>query len=125
MVAHPPVARIVVEIGSTQAPTVAATAVYGGIAPNGNLIADFVVERPKPPTRQVSETSPQGIREVERAPSAPPRGQLEYIRDTQVRIVFRAEDARSIGNWFLQQAGIIEQATAAMMAQMRSKGTQQ
>ena len=108
-----PTARFTVEVDATHvAPIVSATGVWGGFSPNGSLVADFFVDTFKPQRRMIMEASAGGIREVERVPPPMP----EYVRRTQVSIVFRAEDLRSIGNWFLQYAAVTEAATTMIGA---------
>jgi len=74
------------------------TGIWGGIAPNGEIFADFFVERQKTPTLTILEIDESGkiLKDAQ-------TGQ-KYIREKQIGIILRPDIALSIGNWIVKKA---------------------
>ncbi len=74
------------------------TGIWGGVAPNGEIFADFFIERQKSPSSTHIEIDESG-KLVKETPS----GQ-KYIREKQIGIILRPDIALSIGNWLVDKA---------------------
>jgi len=80
---------------------VAATGVYGGASPQGEIICNFFVEEQSIPesvevridkeTGVASETSDKNVRRV-------------TVREIQVAVVLRPDIAKAVGEWLIQRA---------------------
>ena len=74
------------------------TGAYGGVNPNGEVIADFFVEYKEPPEELHLEVRKGKVNEVDR------KGGDKFIREMQVGLVLRPDIALSVGNWLIRQA---------------------
>ncbi len=80
---------------------ITANGAWGGISPHGEVIMELCVERLDSPEYVELSVSDQGeVRETGRAPA-------HHVREALVGVVLRADIARSIGQWLIQQADII------------------
>lgn len=97
---------------SKDAVTLAANGVWGGLSPNGSVVAHFFLEQQVVPPELLLQVSPSGVVEKERRGDRGPNGAPLYLREIQATLMIRAEDCRSFGEWFLERARQFEQAAA-------------
>jgi len=74
-----------------------ASGAFGGPTPTGDIIVEFFAERPTAPQKVILEVDPTGAKEVKRVGG-------KVIREIQVGIMLRADQAHSIGKWLIEKA---------------------
>lgn len=80
---------------------ITANGAWGGVSPHGEVIMELCVERLDSPEYVELSVSDKGeVKETGRAP-------VHHIREALVGVVLRADIARSIGQWLIQQADAI------------------
>jgi hypothetical protein len=93
-----------VKITFTVAPhyrLLAATGVWGGPTPNGEIVIDFVVDRAAPPDYVTVEVDEFGNAKEK------PIMELRTIRERQVGIVMRPDIALAIGNFLIEKSNLL------------------
>ncbi len=87
-----------------------ASGVWGGITPDGNIIANFFVDAPEIPLSITHELRAGGVlgEEISRDYQQPDSPSIE--RSLEVGVVMSAERARSVGQWLLSKAEELEAA---------------
>jgi len=78
--------------------TIAATGVWGGVGPTGDIVAQFFVDRGANPESVTLDVSQFPHPEVKRV------AQDQVIREIQTAVVMRPDVAHSIGVWLMQKA---------------------
>lgn len=81
-----------------------ATGVWGGVAPTGNVMAEFFVDTTANPDTVDYEVSDEGKQsEVGRAGDR--EGDVRLIlRELQTGVILTPQDAFTVGSWFMQKA---------------------
>ena len=83
------------------------TGAWGGVAPNGEIIIDFFVERQETPKSIVVEVDEKGKPEEKSR-----EGGERYVREKQFGIVLRPDIALSIGNFIVKKAKSVTEAVS-------------
>ncbi len=71
--------------------------VWGGVTATGDIVADFYIERPTPPTEVTLELDPPRAREIERV------GERQ-VREVLTGLILRPDVAYAVGEWLRQKA---------------------
>lgn len=82
--------------------------VWGGVTPDGNIIANFFVDSPEMPTSITHELRSGGVLGEEVARDYDETEGATIERSLEVGVVVSPEKARAIGQWLLAKAEEME-----------------
>jgi len=86
-------------VRSPECRSILATGVWGGITPEGYILAGFFIDRPPVPQSVTHELTAEGVlgAEIDRRPRVPDRPKVERI--LQAEVLLTAETAHSLIEW--------------------------
>lgn len=84
--------------------------VWGGVTPDGNIIANFFVDTPEMPISITHELRPAGVLGEEIAREYNESEEAAIERSLEVGVVVSPQKARAIAQWLLAKAEEMESA---------------